>query len=153
MKVIEIGHHYELECYDVGDRVWIKDDIFFMKRVGGHYPGNKGEPHPGTNCQEVLRVLINRIKYLDRQIPCDENKIIIQDLRNALLLFEQRAARMHGRTLSKRFFLNDPKLIKRVEIEDEPTCKTCGHIECTIKEHNNDIQRLSEGCEVNTSIS
>jgi hypothetical protein len=133
MRIIEAGHHYELESYDIGNEEWVNDDITFMKRIGSHYPGNTGEAHPGTNCQEVLRVLIDRVKYLDDQIACSENKDILDYLRHALLRFEQRAARIRQKPLA---YLADKGMCN---IEDLPTCKTCGHIECEIKEHKNDI--------------
>lgn len=127
MKVIDAGHKYILEDYDNVEQ-YQPNDIFFMKRIGPHYPGNVGESHHGTNCQEILRVLIDRVKYLQGQIYCDDNEEILRYLRYSLLMFEQRAARIHGRKLSD-FNYKDNK------IEDIPTCKTCGHIECNIKEH------------------
>ena len=67
-----------------------------MKREGKGYPGNVGH-YAGTNCQEVLRVLIDRVKYLEGQIPCRENSLIISSLRTALWHFESRAADRHNR--------------------------------------------------------
>ena len=118
MKVIEPGHMYEVSIFDGPQNYWNK--IRFFKRVGEGYPGNELPPHDGTNCQEILRVLINRVKYLNKQIPCGENSMIISLLRMCLYLFEQRAARRHGRELVSPVQL----------IENMPFCETCGHIEC-----------------------
>lgn len=147
MKVLEAGHQYDLENYDDTDEK-TSNYLIFMKRIGGHYPGNVAPAHRGTNCQEVLRVLIDRVKYLNNQIPCIENEEIIRYLRYAIFMFESRAANLHGRPFDK---VKDFPYIEN-RIEEEPTCKTCGHIRCQIKEHNNDIQRLSNGCESNQSL-
>jgi len=141
MKVKIRGHIYELDTYDqIHDRP--PETIVFMKRIGGHYPGNLGQPHAGTNCQEVIRVLIDRVKYLDNQIPCQENKDILEYLRLTLLRFEQRAAKIHGRKLRTN---SDA-------IENERACFTCGHLECQIKEHNNELCSVPEVSEGNKSL-
>jgi hypothetical protein len=116
MRVITPGHHYLLDVYDGRGSMGLR----FMKRVGEGYPGNTGSPHEGTNCQEVLRALIDRVQYLHSQSPCEENEEIRSHLRTALLLFEERAARIRG----------DTSLRDRSNylIEAEPTCKVCGHI-------------------------
>ena len=101
MKVLDPGHNYTLTAYD--SKMRRRDDyhnyecLIFMKREGSGYPGNYGA-HAGTNCQEVLRVLIDRVIYLDNQIKCEENKIIVKHLREALWQFEVRAADRHGKT-------------------------------------------------------
>lgn len=114
-EIVDPGHEYLLDSYDGGESV----RLMFVKREGEGYPFNVGH-HPGTNCQEVIRALINRVQYLQKQIPCDENLFTVDALRDALWQFETRAARRHGRTLA-----GIP-----LEIETEPTCKTCGHIRC-----------------------
>jgi hypothetical protein len=113
MKVLDRGHVYQVDVYDGDGELFIR----FMKREGVGYPGNTGT-HPGTNCQELLRVLIDRVRYLDNQIQCEENKKIIDNLVEALLLFEIRAIRRHG------------------NIEKLPTCSICGHIICGHNENN-----------------
>jgi hypothetical protein len=118
MKVIDPGHAYTMHSYDGT----FPQSITFMKRKGEGYPGNY-DSHPGTNCQEVLRVLIDRVKYLDEQIPSEYNISIIDHLRMALWQFELRAATRHG--------LRVPKNMRRIlNVEDVPSCKTCGHIYC-----------------------
>lgn len=114
MRIIDAGHEYELAAFDGG----ATQVLTFMKREGPGYPFNSGS-HGGTNCQEVLRSLIDRTKYLEAQIPCPENEIILAGLRSALLAFEIRAARRHGRTLDTNGC-----------IENAPSCSQCGHIGC-----------------------
>lgn len=117
MRAITPGHLYELAEID-GDS---KAELRFVKRVGENYPGNEGAPHAGVTCQEVLRALIDRTKYLNNQINCAETQSITQLLRTALLLFEQRAAKRHDIHLEVEL-LNG---IEHIEV-----CKICGHIAC-----------------------
>lgn len=116
MKILDPGHCYNLDTFDGNE----EQNLIFMHRVGPGFPGNQGESYSGTNCQEVLRVLIDRVKYLNVQVPCIENGIILVSLRDALLQFEIRAARRHKRIL--------PELPR--EIEEVTSCKQCGHIYC-----------------------
>lgn len=118
MKVIDPGHKYALHTYDGGPAA-LDQELVFMKRQGKTYPGNVGNG-PGTNCQELIRVLIDRVQYLDRQIQCEENKLIIVHLRAALLAFESRAAERHDRELGDL----------PAEIETIAACNKCGHIRC-----------------------
>ncbi len=121
MKTLDPGHHYHLEVYDKGHD---HEDLMFMKRIGEKYPGNTGPTHGGTNCQEVLRVLIDRLLYLNNQIPCAETEICVGHARHMILLLEMRAKRMKGKHL--------PVPLGQ-EIEKYPTCKVCGHILCDEK--------------------
>jgi len=121
MKILDPGHAYIVQSYSpIGGIVEYGEPIYFFKKIGEGFPGNTGEPHIGTNCQELLRVLIDRVKYLDNQIPCEENKKIISSLRNALYNFEYRAAKRRNQL---NWDFSDP-------IENEPACKECGHINC-----------------------
>lgn len=117
MKVIDPGHQYELAHLD-GDGVEV---LTFVKREGEGYPGNLGS-HPGTNIQESIRVLIDRMRYLDRQVPHPRNSEVIGNLRSALIGLECRAAERHFRTF--------PCIHSGVEIEAMPVCPKCGHIGC-----------------------
>lgn len=116
MKIIDSGHAYLLDSIDGGDPI----TLTFVKRAGEKFPFNIGS-HPGTNVQEVLRALIERTEYLNRQVPCAETEAAIGLLKTTLLLFELRAARRHGRTLD----LMDLRLLSCL-----PTCLKCGHIGC-----------------------
>ena len=114
MKILDPGHLYKLNYLDDTNT----QELRFVKREGDGYPGNIGH-YPGTNIQEVLRVLIDRTKYLDNQIPNYENQGVIQCLRRALWCLEVRAARRHKR-----------KFKGSKEIELQPFCSKCGHIGC-----------------------
>lgn len=123
MRVVDPGHHYELDVFD-HDGTGYRSFLRFMKRVGAGYPHNTEPTYPGTNCQEVIRALIERVKYLHMQIPHPQNGVILDGLRAALTAFEVRAAERHGREL----------LLTRT-IEHETSCKRCGHIDCGHRVH------------------
>lgn len=116
MDIVEKGHIYNTTTYDGP----LGDTITFMKRIGEFYPGNAGAPHPGTNCQEVLRVLIDRVEYLNNQVFHTNNITILHNLRSSLWLLEQRAAERHGIKFD----------IPEDGIESRTTCEVCGHVVC-----------------------
>ena len=116
MKIVDAGHVYRLDGYDGGE----PQTLIFVKREGDGFPFNEGK-HGGTNCQEVLRALIDRTEYLFRQIPSAETQAAIECMKTALFMFEARAARRHGR------HLDFADLHSAVRLNP---CKTCGHIGC-----------------------
>jgi hypothetical protein len=96
MIVVDPGHAYGLAELDSGrDSMQL---LKFVKREGEGYPGNVGH-YPGTQIQEVLRACIDRIKYVDNQIPHLANKAVLQNLRITLHCLEIRAAERHGKIL------------------------------------------------------
>lgn len=116
MKIVDAGHKYSLEGYLGGEPQILQ----FMKKEGDGFPFNLNT-NGGTNCQEVLRAVIDRSRYLNNQIPCAETEAIIGCLESALVLFELRAASRHGRTLVRQSVQN---------FMCEQPCKKCGHIGC-----------------------
>lgn len=119
MRSIEPGHIYMIEIYDRPEGITQAEmDLPFLKRVGPRYPGNQEPPHMGTNCQELIRVLIDRTEYLNGQEEDWRNVSALQSLRYTLMCFESRAAERAGRPF--------PVLIS--QIEKYPTCPDCGHI-------------------------
>jgi hypothetical protein len=140
MKVVDPGHVYDLDWLDGdaltltiepahADRIvklelspsFVQNRLFFVKREGKGYPGNVGH-HPGTNIQEVIRALVDRVKYLDQQVPHENNIVILAHLRLIIFYLEERAAQRHGREL----LIN----IDTPDIEELPTCSACHHIGC-----------------------
>lgn len=120
MKVVDPGHEYILNVLDGNDpETLTPETLTFVKRDGEGYPGNVGS-HSGTTTQEVLRALVDRIKYVDNQIHDDNNDEVLSHLRLAIFYLELRAAKRHGRILRASI----------AQIELEPTCPVCGHIEC-----------------------
>lgn len=83
MKIIEAGHVYELDQLDTSPN----SDPVMLKFVNREGKNN----HPGTQTQEVLRVLINRTQHCQACLDCPEDDEIIYHLRMALLIHESRA--------------------------------------------------------------
>lgn len=81
MKVIDPGHKYEVYNLDGED----SQVVTFVKRFRDKYN------HAGTVNQEFLRVLIDRIEFLHKEVPSVLNKDILHHLRMALVLHEARA--------------------------------------------------------------
>jgi hypothetical protein len=130
MNVLDPGHVYELDWLDGQPGVCEDGDAFnqmhenrliFVKREGPGYPGNVGH-HPGTNMQEVLRALIDRVRYLDQQVLHPNNTLILAHLQLAIFYLEERAAERHHR--EPTFDVDTP------EIENLPVCAKCRHIGC-----------------------
>ena len=84
MRVIDPGHRYQLATLD-GE---VNAELVFVKRLV--VPG-RTDAHPGVTCQEVIRALIDRVKFLDAEAPHRVNEQIIKNLRAAFVLFEARA--------------------------------------------------------------
>jgi hypothetical protein len=103
MKILDPGHDYLLSPLD-GD---IDIRLTFVKREGVGYPGNIGS-YSGTTCQEVLRSLIDRLDYINNQIPCFESKISRFCLFIALWMFELRHSRRKKLKLVMPWDMNKP---------------------------------------------
>lgn len=117
MDVLDPGHDYLLSSFDGGEPV----RLTFVKRNDPpeKYPGNDNA-YPGTQIQEVAKALIERVQYVDNQIPHVVNKSTIHLLREIITLLEHRHAERHAYKL--------PNL--RLDIENMSFCQTCGHIMC-----------------------
>jgi hypothetical protein len=115
MKCVDAGHKYKLASLD-GDAV---QTLTFVKRYGDKYPGNNNA-YPGVTIQEVCRVLIDRLKYVNAQMPAPETGSAIWLLRKVIWILEKRAARLHNRAWSTDMPV--------VGIEFEKQCPHCGHI-------------------------
>jgi hypothetical protein len=117
MKVLDPGHRYAVQTLDdschVGDRL-----LQFVKREGALYPGNVGR-YSGTNCQEVLRCVVDRLEYLESQLPCWQTYVATLLGAAMIWLLEHRAARRHGRRA--------PSFRETLR---GSTCERCGHVGC-----------------------
>ncbi len=118
-KIIDPGHKYELLTLD-GD---LKQQLTFVKRFDSkdptRFPGNKNA-YPGTTLQSVIRCLIERIDYLQKQIPHPNNLAIREMFVRQLWLLEDRAAERHGYSFE----------LLPEETLTQPMCPHCGHVVC-----------------------
>ena len=94
MEIDDPGHIYRLRQLGGGFQ-----ELKFVKRSGGAI--KYGEEWAGVQVQEVLRCLIDRTKYLDAIIPCEENAEALFHLRSALLAYEKRAYRRKKEHLNR----------------------------------------------------
>ena len=116
MKIIDPGHEYLLE--GVGETT--AQRVVFVKNEGAKYPGNAGF-HGGIITQELLRVCIDRTKYLNNQGSCMETELALSAMRQALAWYEVRAARCRGTHIEG----------EHADVLDAaPVCGTCGHNQC-----------------------
>lgn len=87
MQVIDPGHIYDMWQLGADE----PQRITFIKRSGGAIKYE--EEWPGVQVQEVLRVLIDRSKYLNEIINCTETQDAIWHMQMALFAYEARAYR------------------------------------------------------------
>jgi hypothetical protein len=89
MQVIRDGHKYRLDGFEG----CVIQELQFIEKV----PVNKESTelktvYDGTTNEEVLRMLINRMQYLQSAFPCRENAIVITKLEESLMWLEKRTA-------------------------------------------------------------
>lgn len=121
MKVIDPGHEYQLD----GVGGYPPQHIVFVKNEGKKYPGNVGF-HGGVITQELLRVCIDRTKYLNDQGSCMETELALSAMRQALAWYEVRAARCRGTYIEG----DHASALDAAEV-----CPTCGHNQCHREVH------------------
>ena len=81
MECTQEGHIYRLDHY-VDDNT--KQEICFMKKENGLLIYN------GTTNEEILAMLIDRMKYLNAKCACRENSIVITKLEESLMWLNKR---------------------------------------------------------------
>ena len=120
MIILDLGHDYLLEGVGGPELVNPPQRITFVKNEGDAYPGNVGH-HSGVMTQELLRVCIDRTKYLNDQGSCMETELALSAMRQALAWYEVRAARCRG-----TFIEGDYADV----LDNAEVCPTCGHNQC-----------------------
>lgn len=116
MQIIDPGHEYLLD--GVGRAP--PQPIVFVKNEGAKYPGNFGF-HGGVLTQELLRVCIDRTKYLNAQGSCMETEHALAAMQQALGWYEVRAARCRGS------YIEEPHADA---LDAAAVCAVCGHSQC-----------------------
>lgn len=86
MEIIDPGHRYELDNMDGGTTL-----LQFIKKAPVE-PGSAilETVMNGTTNEEVVAALVDRMRFLDENLPCDENKAIITALEEVQVLIAQR---------------------------------------------------------------
>lgn len=92
MKVNTTGHNYELASFE-GSAPQTLQFIEKEKRLTENPDGTELVTiNDGTTNEEVLRVLIDRLQYLNCKFPCRENAIVITKLEESLMWLNKRTA-------------------------------------------------------------
>ncbi len=100
MKVITVGHKYELDHFENFGLPGLPVQTlqFIEKERITKEPGSDAVVdklvtiNDGTTNEEVLRVLIDRLQYLNGKFPCRENAIVITKLEESLMWLNKRTA-------------------------------------------------------------
>ena len=84
MKETKEGHSFLLDS--VGDNGLIRESqpIDFMEKIGGKMVMD------GTTNEEVLKMMIHRMNYLQGKFPCRENALVITKLEESLMWLNKR---------------------------------------------------------------
>lgn len=89
MKVLTEGHRYELANFEKKDETG--QILQFIQKEPVSEGSTELKPiSDGTTNEEVIEVLIDRIKYLNAKFPCKENACCITHLEEGLMWLEKR---------------------------------------------------------------
>jgi hypothetical protein len=80
IKVTTPGHRYELPNFEHADQPCANPT----------HAGELRTVNDGTTNEDVLAVLIDRLKFLNAKFPCKENSVAITHIETALLWLEKR---------------------------------------------------------------
>lgn len=83
MEILAEGHRYKLDMYEGGNC-----ELQFIQKEESER-GLKTVAN-GTTNEEVLRVLIDRMQYLQKKMSSRENALVITKLEEALMWLEKR---------------------------------------------------------------
>ena len=84
MTAITPGHKYSLRNFQDGREA---QTIQFIEKDAAMNTINDG-----TTNEEVLAMLLNRLRFLNAKMPCRENSIAITKMEEALLWLNERTA-------------------------------------------------------------
>jgi hypothetical protein len=82
------GHRYELANFENPDETGQILQFIHKEPISGG--SEMATIENGTTSEEVLAVLIDRIKFLNSKFPCKENACCITHLEEALMWLEKR---------------------------------------------------------------
>lgn len=92
MKVLTPGHKYELANFEA-NLPELNQRLQFIEKIQTELnPTKLVTINDGTTNEEVLRVLIDRLVYLNNKFSCRENALAITKLEEALMWLEKRTA-------------------------------------------------------------
>ncbi len=89
MKATTIGHKYTLDSFEGGPSQTLQ---FIEKIPTAEGSNNLRTVNDGTTNEEVLKVLIDRMQYLNGKFPCRENAIVTTKLEESLMWLNKRTS-------------------------------------------------------------
>lgn len=104
--VLDPGHGYVLYDQPLNNEIrGGAQELHFLKRSGRIIKHDS--ENAGLLSQTVLRVLIDRTKYLNELLPCDETSNALYHLRMALFMYEARAYRRKQEKVNRQDLEHD----------------------------------------------
>lgn len=97
MQTLITGHSYKLENFENRSETQVLN--FIRKEPNTEFPHDLTTVQDGTANEEVLRVLIDRMHFLQSKFPCRENAIVITKLEESLMWLEKRTADRKNRNV------------------------------------------------------
>ena len=86
MKIVKLGHEYQLESFDGG----LPQTLLFIEKEAIKDSTEMNTIRDGTTNEEILKVLIDRLYFLEARMSCRENAIVITKLEESLMWLEKR---------------------------------------------------------------
>lgn len=101
MKAITPGHKYELDHFEnFGlEGCPVQRIQFIEKRPMAEDATRLETVNDGTTNEEVLRMMIDRMQFLQGKFPCRENALVITKLEESLMWLEKRTADRKARNV------------------------------------------------------
>jgi len=90
MKTIKGGHLYQLGTKARGNLQFLQ----FIEKILNPATNKYELVKDGTTNEEMFEVLIDRLELMNIKLPCEENREILNNLREALMWQNKRAERM-----------------------------------------------------------
>ncbi len=97
MNVLVPGHVYEVAYFENSE--YSQRLSFIHKQPSQNDRTILELVEDGTTNEEVLAMLIDRVKFLQDKFPCRENAIVITKLEEALMWLEKRTADRKARNV------------------------------------------------------
>lgn len=98
MLILTPGHKYELRLFEQAPP-YEKPMLlqFIEKKPDPDRPGELVTVNDGTTNEEVLRVLIDRLGFLQAKMSCRENALVLTKLEECLMWLNHRTEQRRAR--------------------------------------------------------
>ncbi len=97
MKVIKEGHLYEADNFEYPESPG--QTIQFIEKIPTGNGTELTTINDGTTNEELLKILINRLYFLNNKFSCKENDMAIMKLEESLMWLEKRTRDREARNV------------------------------------------------------